>query len=138
MQSPTHPILESVWIKHSVLVRVHTAYSILSSTMSPCPPHLHNIQYDLGIGQPWLSILTNISTHRLYCTIHHNDALPATLPYFSSSCLRGRFLTLRCSTVLHNDPAAHKDHCGICEIRTRDSAHRGLGFLLYYLYCITV
>ena len=28
--------------------------------------------------------------------------------------------TLRFSTLFHNDPAAHQDHCRRCRIRTRD------------------
>ena len=28
--------------------------------------------------------------------------------------------------ILHNDPAAHQDHCGRCLIRTRDLCSRSL------------
>ena len=44
-------------------------------------------------------------------------------------CLRSWFpsLPLRFSTLLHNDPAAHQDHCGRCRIRTRDLCPRRLG-----------
>ena len=37
-------------------------------------------------------------------------------------CLSGRFPSLPwvVYTLLHNDPAAHQDHCGRCRIRTRD------------------
>ena len=35
---------------------------------------------------------------------------------------QGWVSTLICSTLLHNDPAAHQDHCGRCRIRTRTSA----------------
>ena len=34
--------------------------------------------------------------------------------------------TLRFSTLFHNDPAAHQDHCGRCRIRTRDICLRSL------------
>ena len=28
--------------------------------------------------------------------------------------------------IIHNDPAAHQDHCEICQIRTRDLCLRSL------------
>ena len=34
--------------------------------------------------------------------------------------------TLRCSTLLYNDPAAHQDHCARCRIWTQDLCPRSL------------
>ena len=36
------------------------------------------------------------------------------------------FSTLRFSTLFHNDPAAHQDHCGRCRIRTPNLCPRSL------------
>ena len=52
---------------------------------------------------------------------------PATAPAKKSGSGSTTLLsTLRFSTLFHNDPSAHQDHCGRCRIRTRDLCPRSL------------
>ena len=91
-------------IRHSICgsgstALLFTVLSLPSSTVVSCKQSCST----WVLLTAWISLASQASANR-------------TFFWWIFFCLRERWPVL----LLHNDPAAHQDHCGICRIRTRD------------------
>ena len=90
-------------------------------------PTASTVNPRVGRGEGWVQTARGYSAVSLENNACRGLGL-GSLSFLDLFCLRGRFPSVSWdfSTLSHNDPAAHQDHCERSRIRTRDLCHRSL------------